>query len=81
MVCHFLYLTFFGNNIILAIFLFRFVFGRGELGDLVDQHAVVGHLSLEVRMRPVGAPQHPVGRDRDERLRERDRVGKRRAER
>ena len=44
----------------------------------VDQVAVIGHVSRDIRMRPVSSPENPVGRCGNQRLRERDRVRKRR---
>ena len=44
------------------------------MGDEVDQEPVVGHVVLEVGMRPVGAPQHPVRKFLDHLARERDDV-------
>src|SRR4051812_16905353 len=34
--------------------------GRGDVRNIVDQQAVVRHVVLEVRVRPIGAPQHAI---------------------
>jgi hypothetical protein len=39
---------------------------RGYKRQKVDQRAVVGHVLLDVGMRPVGAPQHAVGETLDQ---------------
>jgi hypothetical protein len=46
----------------------------GDVRDEVDQQAVVGHVVLQVRVRPVGAPQHAVGEALDHLARERHHV-------
>src|ERR1700733_15813484 len=49
-------------------------FIRRDLGDQVDQVAVIGH-GVVVRVRPVGAPDHALGRMRGEIARESYRIG------
>src|ERR1044071_6912094 len=44
-----------------------------DLGEVVDHHAVVRDL-LQIRMRPVGAPERLLGKLLDERARERNRI-------
>ena len=51
---------------------------RRDLGDRVDQLAVVGHVLVDVGMRPVGAPDDALGRVVGDVARERDRVAERR---
>src|SRR5690606_28335004 len=45
-----------------------------DVGDVVDQQPVVRHVVLEVGVRPIRAPQHPVGELLDDASRERDDV-------
>jgi hypothetical protein len=37
-----------------------------DMRDEVDQQAVVGHVIPEIGMRPVGAPQHAIGKALDD---------------
>ena len=39
--------------------------------DEINQQAIVGHVVLQVRVRPVGAPEHAVGEALDDPARER----------
>src|SRR5258706_3622322 len=48
-------------------------FARRDLGEQVDQHAVVGNF-LQVRVRPVGPPERAIAELGDELARERDGV-------
>src|SRR6202008_1795101 len=39
---------------------------RGDARQQIDQVTVVRHVSLEIRVRPIGAPEHAVGERLDD---------------